>query len=502
MEKLLSLFLVLLMLALSCVSAQGGTVGICYGRAGDDLPTPDKVAQLLKSMGVQSTRIYDSDVQVLRAFAHTGIELMIGVPNSDVPAFSQYQSTADTYVKNNILPYYPSTMIKYITVGAEVTEETHINVTYLVVPAMRKLLTALQKYKLDKKIKISTTHALSILSRSFPPSAGALDSTYASFLSPLLEFLGQNHSPFMVNIYPYYAYRDSPKRVSLDYALFRPNNGVIDPDTGLVYTNMFDAQLDAVFFALQSLNFRSLKVVVTETGWPSKGDAKEPAATPDNAETFNENLIRHTVNSSGTPSRPGQDIDVYIFALFNENRKPGPESERNWGLFYPDETKVYSLDIKGTALPYVAPGGNVTSVDGPSWCVASSSAKEDDLQKALDWACGPGNVDCTAIQPGQPCYEPDNVFSHASYAFNSYYQKNGASPVSCTFGGVGNVTMQDPSYDSCKYTTSRNNSSNATSLPTASFATTTIAASWFIALVMTFLVTQSILECHCSYREH
>ena len=68
-----------------------------------------------------------------------------------------------------------------------------------------------------------------------------------------------------------------------------------------------------------------------------------------------------------------------------------------------------------------------------------------DLQNAIDWACGPGNVDCTAIQPSQPCFEPDNLASHASFAFNSYYQQNGASDVACSFGGTGVKVDKDPS---------------------------------------------------------
>lgn len=370
---------------------------------------------------------------------------MIGIPNLDLLPFSQFQSNADTWLKNSILPYYPATKITYITVGAEITESPG-NVSSLVVPAMRNIFTALKKAGLHKRIKISSTHSLGILSRSFPPSAGAFDSKYASFLKPMLEFLAENQSPFMIDLYPYYARRDSPNNVSLDYALFQSSSEVIDPNTGLLYTNMFDAQVDALYYALMALNFRTIKVMVTETGWPTKGSPKEKDATPDNAQIYNTNLIRHVVNDSGTPAKPGEELDVYIFSLFNENRKPGLESERNWGLFYPDQTSLYNLDFTGKAALDTTSNSSISSGNGTaSWCIASTKASEMDLQNALDWACGSGNVDCTAIQPSQPCYEPDTLLSHASFAFNSYYQQNGASEIACSFGGNGVKVDKDPS---------------------------------------------------------
>ncbi|KAJ4768515.1 hypothetical protein LUZ62_078890 [Rhynchospora pubera] len=447
-------FLIELLLISSLIGfGQCAKIGICYGRNADDLPTPDKVAQLVQLHSIKYVRIYDSNIDVLKAFANTGVELIIGVPNSDLLPFSQYQSNVDTWLKNSILPYYPATMITYITVGAEVTESPE-NVSSLVVPAMVNVHNALKKVGLHKRIKVSSTHSLGILSRSFPPSAGAFNSSYAYFLKPMLEFLVENESPFMVDVYPYYAYRDSRKNVSLDYTLFSSTApDVIDPNTGLVYTNMFDAQIDSIFYALMALNFKTLKLMVTESGWPNKGAISETAATPDNAQTYNTNLIRHVVNDSGTPAKPGEEIDTYIFSLFNENRKPGIASERNWGLFYPDQTSIYSLDWSGRGNVDISTGANITSSNG-TWCVASANATEADLQNALNWACGPGNVDCSAIQPSQPCYQPDTTASHASFAFNSYFQMNGAKDVACSFGGAAMKTTKDPSYDTCVYANS------------------------------------------------
>ncbi|KAE9450808.1 hypothetical protein C3L33_17292, partial [Rhododendron williamsianum] len=56
----------------------------------------------------------------------------------------------------------------------------------------------------------------------------------------------------------------------------------------------------------------------------------------------------------GTPLRPNSDLNIFVFALFNENMKPGPTSERNYGLFKPDGTQAYGLGLAGVS----AVGGN------------------------------------------------------------------------------------------------------------------------------------------------
>lgn len=91
------------------------------------------------------------------------------------------------------------------------------------------------------------------------------------------------------------------------------------------------------------------------------------------------------------------------------------------------------------------PEGNTTFLGGTTWCVAHAGVPQIDLQNALDWACGLGMADCSPIQKGGQCYEPDNLVSHASYAFNNYYQQNGNSDIACNFGGTAVLTKSDPS---------------------------------------------------------
>ncbi|VAH61946.1 unnamed protein product [Triticum turgidum subsp. durum] len=83
-----------------------------------------------------------------------------------------------------------------------------------------------------------------------------------------------------------------------------------------------------------------------------------------------------------------------------------------------------------------------------AWAAASASTSA--LQVALDYACGYSGVDCSAIQTGGSCFNPDTIHDHASYAFNSYYQKN-PLPTSCDFGGTATITTTDPSSGSCQY---------------------------------------------------
>lgn len=91
------------------------------------------------------------------------------------------------------------------------------------------------------------------------------------------------------------------------------------------------------------------------------------------------------------------------------------------------------------------PEGNTTFLGGTTWCVARAGARQFDLQNALDWACGLGMADCRPIQAGGPCFEPNTLLSHASFAFNTYYQQNGNSDIACNFGGTAILTKTNPS---------------------------------------------------------
>ncbi|KAK4365568.1 hypothetical protein RND71_016926 [Anisodus tanguticus] len=325
------------------------SLGINYGQIADNLPSPENVVPLVKSIGATRIKLYDADPKVLKAFANTGVEFIVSLGNEYLAKMKD-PSNAQSWVKKNVQAYLPATKITCIAVGNEVLTFNDTTLTDNLLPAMQSVHTALVNLKLDKKVTVTTAHSLAILQTSYPPSAGAFRKDLVDCVTQIVDFHCKTASPFLINAYPYFAYKGNPKQVSLDFVLFQPNSGIVDPESNLHYDNMLFAQIDAVHSALASVGYKNVCVQISETGWPSKGDADEAGATPENARKYNCNLMKLIGQKKGTPMRPNSDLNIFVFALFNENQKPGPGSERNYGLFKPDGSQAYSLGVPAVTL--------------------------------------------------------------------------------------------------------------------------------------------------------
>ena len=461
-------------------TALANTIGINYGTLGDNLPTPTAAVAAIKSMKIGRVKIFNPDATILTALKNSGLDAVVAIPNDQIAGIAANNSAADTWIQTNIAAYYPATNFVTILVGNEIFSDSSLSSTWTqLVPAMQNLYTSLKTRGWSGNIKISTAVALDVLATSYPPSTGAFRSDIStSVIQPLLSFLSSTYSYFYVNVYPFLAYSSSSSDISLNYALFGANaNSVVDG--AYTYTNLLDAQLDAVNSATTKLGYGDVRLAVGETGWPTKGDATQTGANIVNAEDYNRRLVRKILSTTsvGTPLRPGIFIPTYIFALFNEDLKPGATSERNWGLLYPDLTPVYSIDLTGQltdnqyspsppaaasppasnsstpsppppATNTSAPPVLLTPASSPSsgtWCVTNPASDNTTITDALNYACGTSTSICSAIQVNQNCYAPNTLDSHASWAFNNYYQTYKTAGGSCFFGGAAILTSTDPS---------------------------------------------------------
>ncbi|XP_039114082.1 1,3-beta-glucanosyltransferase gel4-like isoform X1 [Dioscorea cayenensis subsp. rotundata] len=108
--------------------------------------------------------------------------------------------------------------------------------------------------------------------------------------------------------------------------------------------------------------------------------------------------------------------------------------------------------VTQVTAPVMNPSPN-SAISEKTWCVAKNGVTDVALQHALDYACGIGAADCSAIQINGNCYNPNTLQSHASYAFNNYYQKNPV-PTSCDFAGTATIISANPSSAACVYPSS------------------------------------------------
>ncbi|KAF8398966.1 hypothetical protein HHK36_014831 [Tetracentron sinense] len=440
------------------------------------MPNPTQVVALLKAQQIRHIRLYDADRAMLLALANSGIRVTVAVPNEQLLGVGQSNATAANWVARNVVAHVPATNITAIAVGSDVLT-TLPNAAPVLVSALKFIHSALVASNLDNEIKVSTPLSSNIILDSFPPSQAFFNRSWNPVLVPMLKFLQSTGSYLMFNVYPYYDYMQSNGVIPLDYALFRPltpNKEAVDANTLLHYTNVFDALVDAAYFSMAYLNFTNIPIIVTESGWPSKGDANEPDATIDNANTYNSNLIRHVLNNTGTPKHPGISVSTYIYELYNEDMKPGSVSEKNWGLFDANGVPVYILRLTGSGLVLANDTTNQT------YCVARDGADPKMLQAALDWACGAGKVNCSEMLQGKPCYEPDNVAAHATYAFDTYYHRMGMTSGTCDFNGVAAVTTTDPSHGSCIFPGRSGTFINGTSLAPSANSTFSASPSYCI----------------------
>lgn len=397
------LFLILFCMCCSPSSCdyapEAHTIGINYGQVADNLPAPGVAVSLIKSLGIGRVRIYDSDAATLTALGNSGLQVTIGMGNDVIPSLAASAVDADQWILANVVAYLPGTNITVILVGNELfTDYTLTAVWTQLVPAMQNLQASLLNRGLSSTIKISTAIENNILSWSSPPSNGSFRADIAvPVITPMLQFLNDTGSYLYVNAYPYFGWVDDPGYIPLDYALFTRTTPFIQ-DGPYNYFYLLDAQLDALASAMERIGFDYVRLAVSECGWPTLGTI---GANVSDAQTFNQNLVDYILSNPtvGTPRRPQVFIPTYIFALFNEDLKPGGVAEQNWGILYANGSQKYPLDLTAD-VPWESPAPLVSPpTSAPLGLPPTSQAPSSGFTAASRLPLSPGSPPISGLAP-------------------------------------------------------------------------------------------------------
>lgn len=423
-------------------------LGVNWGtQASHPLP-PDILVGLLKDNGIKKVKLFDAEERAMRALAKSGIEVMAGIPNDQLQRMANSQKAAANWVEANATEFSldGGVDIRYVAVGNEpflkAYNGTFIQYTF---PALQNIQNALNKAGL-KNIK-ATVPLNADVYQGDTPSEGQFRPDINDLMIQICQFLASNGAPFTVNIYPFLSLYTN-ENFPVDFAFF---DGTGQPviDGNIQYTNVFDAALDTLFWALKRAGFPDLPVLVGEVGWPTDGDKH---ANINFAQRFNQGLLKHIMNGRGTPLRP-QNIETYLFSLVDEDAKsiaPG-NFERHWGIFQYDGTPKYALDLSGQTQNTALVSAKGVKYLPRRWCVFNPSASPSvltQLPDSITYACTHG--DCTSLGFGSSCNSLDYQ-GNASYAFNSYYQVNNQQNGACGFSSLAIVTESDPSQGTCKF---------------------------------------------------
>ncbi|KAG2712788.1 hypothetical protein I3843_04G133400 [Carya illinoinensis] len=314
-------------------------LGVIYGLSGTNIPDPYSTIDLCENIGIRKIRLLEHNDYVMLALNNTGhFEVSIGVRNDELPEVASSVQAAESWYELRVKPYHHGVIFDYIVVGNDAIPGPYS--AYLA-PALENMMEAISVWEAGTSTKVTTVVSDSVLNPRFPPSVAAFKPEIKLYMEKVLKAIRKSRpvqSRLMVNVFPYYDY--AAGIIPKDFAVFGRDKPYFW-DSNLGYWNMFDALVDAFYWAISGVGVDGVFVEVAATGWPSAGNDK--FTTSAIAAEYNQNLMEHIVNGNGTPYAPWF-IEGFLYSLYNEDKKPvGPA--QHFGLFNPDQTPAYPFSV-------------------------------------------------------------------------------------------------------------------------------------------------------------
>ncbi|KAM1949784.1 hypothetical protein ACFX15_009800 [Malus domestica] len=508
------LFLFFLSL-LSCCSS-GTLVGFSYHASGNTTTSsPGRTISFLKQnkINLSQIRVFVEDPRVLSTLSKTRVAVDLYLNERQVENLMSSKSSSKSWLKTHTMPFFSKADIKSIIAigGSDHTRKSKLPRVLSNLKTLHKVLTSLP---FDRRIKVSVAFSLPFLENlrrgngkdlhricSFINEVRSSVIVEANvdgelnmgdrFVQSVIEKAGLAHSVLPCNAVPMVLTIKSPAAPSAtEVAEFTDKvSKALESETRIT------SRLVGLYAEVDSMEDFAQKELKREEEQILPSSRREilsdphpkttshdvygsPTIFPTNPTTpavpttspYTSSPTTVTVPATNpvtvTPVNPAAPVEVpsttpIILPPSNPVSSSVPVTNpattptiTNPATTYPPPTGGVPSTTTPVTNPVTPPSTtNAPAVPGQSWCVAKSGAPQAALQAALDYACGMGSADCSQIQQGGSCYNPISLQNHASFAFNSYYQKNPVS-TSCDFGGVATIVSANPSTGSCIYASS------------------------------------------------
>lgn len=310
--------------------------------------------QILKDHGFTHIKIFSPEgLAAIRKVYGSDVMVYVGIPNDRLASFVTDYNYTKRVLYEQIMPFRD--IVKGIIVGNEPflcirtirwlenKECGELNIPSKLLPAMKAMQRAVNEYELQDEMFVSTALNGGILEMStspWTPCVSDYKAPVVSLMLPLLDFLRENNSIFIVNVYSWFATMGGHLPPAI--ATGEPTD-TIPFDGRYNYYFNYDMQVDMQRVALCKRGFNDIPLWIGETGWPSGG---HPQATLNNAYEFFKNVIRRAKGEGiGDPKldthrTSGVSHTVFLFEAFNEEKKylieHGNKFENDFGLWYED----------------------------------------------------------------------------------------------------------------------------------------------------------------------
>lgn len=320
--------------------------------------------------GVRRIKLFDRDGAALQAIqaAIPDAQVTVGIGNDELPALAADPAAAVEALQP-LREFGP--MIRYVAVGSEPNEANawEANATALaavLLPAFENVAAALRSLDGLGNARAVVPLTMAVVDgfakpphvrkrrrqkqeSGIPIPAVAqgqfLPAWDGPLLRPLLQALNASGAPMMMNIHPYGVYKDHARAVDVGFAT--GTSSASSSDSG-GYGSLLDQLHDTLVTAMAKAGYQEMGIVIGETGWPSGGGVGASAA---DACRYMQSTLARTARE-GTPLRPGNGVELYLFEAFDEDGKTVFGGiEPHWGVLRENGQSKYPIDwVRGAGV--------------------------------------------------------------------------------------------------------------------------------------------------------